>query len=125
MKVDPDKIHQVFLNIVVNAIQAMPGGGRLTVTSRWMDALPEGMQDKPREGTAGVLFTFEDTGIGIPEDAMAGLFEAFHTTKEEGTGLGLVIAKRIVEAHQGTIRVSSKPGTGTCFEVWLPGNVVE
>jgi signal transduction histidine kinase len=125
IQVDPDKIHQVFLNIVVNAIQAMPDGGRLTVTSRWMDALPEGMQEEPREGTDGVLFTFEDTGIGIPEDEMAGLFEAFHTTKEEGTGLGLVIAKRIVEAHGGTIRVRSKPGTGTGFEVWLPCNVVE
>jgi signal transduction histidine kinase len=122
IRVDPDKIHQVFLNIVVNAIQAMPDGGRLTVTSRWMDAL---MQDEPREGTAGVLCKFEDTGIGIPEDAMASLFEPFHTTKEEGTGLGLVVAKRIVEAHGGTIRVRSKPGTGTCFEVWLPGNSLE
>jgi signal transduction histidine kinase len=122
IRVDPDKIHQVFLNIVVNAIQAMPDGGRLTVTSRWMDAL---MQDEPREGTAGVLCKFEDTGIGIPEDAMASLFEPFHTTKEEGTGLGLVVAKRIVEAHGGTVRVRSKPGTGTCFEVWLPGNSLE
>jgi len=125
IKVDPDKIHQVFLNIVVNAIQAMPDGGRLTVTSRWTDALPEGVQNEPREGTAGVLFTFEDTGIGIPEDAMDGLFEAFHTTKKEGTGLGLVIAKRIVEAHGGTIRVRRKPGTGSCFKVWLPRNTVE
>jgi signal transduction histidine kinase len=125
IKVDPDKIHQVFLNIVVNAIQAMPDGGRVTVTSRWTDALPEGMQGEPREGSTGILFTFEDTGIGISENAMAGIFQPFHTTKEEGTGLGLVIAKRIVEAHGGTIRVRSNPGTGTCFEVWLPGNPLE
>jgi signal transduction histidine kinase len=125
IRVDPDKIHQVFLNIVANAIQAMPDGGRLTVRSRWTNTLPEGAQDEPREETAGVLFTFEDTGIGIPEDGMAGLFEPFHTTKEEGTGLGLVIAKRIVEAHGGTIRVWSERGSGACFEVWLPGNSLE
>jgi signal transduction histidine kinase len=125
LSVDPDKIHQVFLNLVMNAIQAMPEGGRLTVTSGWTDAVPEGVQDEPREGTSGVLFMFEDTGIGIPEDAMADLFEPFRTTKEEGTGLGLVVAKRIVEAHGGTIRIRSRPGSGTCFQVWLPGSPVE
>ena len=119
---DADKIQQLFLNVVMNAIQAMPEGGRLTIASRWMDAPPtEGRQDPSREAEGGYLFTFEDTGVGIPEDALERLFEPFYTTREEGTGLGLVIAKRIVEAHGGTIRVESVPGTGTRFEVWLPG----
>ena len=122
LPLDADKIQQLFLNIVMNAIQAMPDGGRLTVTSQWTDSPPPGgVQDESGQGAGGVLFRFEDTGIGIPEDTMASLFEAFYTTREEGTGLGLVIAKRIVEAHGGTIRVESKPGAGSCFEVWLPG----
>jgi len=91
------------------------------VTSRWREApSAEARQDESGEPAAGYLFTFEDTGVGIPEDALARLFEPFYTTKEEGTGLGLAIAKRIVEAHGGTIRVESEPGAGTRFEVWLP-----
>jgi signal transduction histidine kinase len=123
LPLDADKIQQLFLNIVMNAIQAMPNGGRLTVTSQWTDGPPPaGVQNESKQGVGGVLFRFEDTGPGIPKDAMASLFDTFYTTKEEGTGLGLVIAKRIVDAHGGTIRVESEPGAGTCFEVWLPGS---
>ncbi len=119
---DADKIQQLFLNLVMNAIQAMPEGGRLTVTSRWKDTPPsEAGRNESGAPEGGCLFSFEDTGVGIPGDALARLFEPFYTTKEEGTGLGLAIARRIVEAHGGTIRVESEPGEGTRFDVWLPG----
>ncbi len=123
MPLDADKIQQLFLNIIMNGIQAMPEGGRLTVISQWMESSPAGFErEEGRGGNGGLLFTFEDTGVGIPEEAMKSLFEAFYTTKEEGTGLGLVIARKIVEAHGGMIRVESRQGAGTTFRVWLPSH---
>jgi signal transduction histidine kinase len=101
---DAERLRQVLLNLVRNALEAMPGGGRLTVRSR--------------PGAAGTAeIDVEDTGPGFAEDLP--VFDAFFTTKEKGTGLGLAIVHRIVTDHGGTVRVRSAPG-GTCFTITLP-----
>jgi two-component system NtrC family sensor kinase len=105
----PSQINQVFLNLVTNAIQAMPGErGTLTLTSR-------------REGD-GVAVDVQDDGSGIPPEVIAKIFDPFFTTKEigKGTGLGLSISYKIVQQHGGKINVESAPGSGTKFTVWLP-----
>ena len=122
MHLDADKIQQVLLNVIINAIQAMPEGGRLTVRSEWRERPPDGMEVEGREGQEGVLITAEDTGVGIPEDAIEKIFESFYTTKEEGTGLGLTIVRKIVRAHGGELTLESKPGAGTSVGIWLPGS---
>jgi signal transduction histidine kinase len=122
MRLDSDKIQQVLLNVIINAIQAMPEGGRLTVRSEWRQSPPDGMEAEGGEEQEGVLITAEDTGVGIPEDAIEKIFESFYTTKEEGTGLGLTIVRKIVRAHGGELHLESEPGAGTRVGIWLPGN---
>ncbi|BCK86424.1 adaptive-response sensory-kinase SasA [Sideroxyarcus emersonii] len=105
----PSQINQVFLNLVTNAIQAMPGEhGTLTLTSR-------------ADGE-GVAVDVEDDGSGIPAEVMSKIFDPFFTTKEvgKGTGLGLSISYKIIQQHGGRISVDSKPNVGTKFTVWLP-----
>jgi signal transduction histidine kinase len=104
--VDGDQLKQVLLNLALNAIQAMPGGGTLGVAVR------------PAKG--GVVIDVRDTGIGIPADIRDRLFEPFFTTRDGGTGLGLPIALRIIEGHSGDLRIESEPGHGTTVSVWLP-----
>ncbi len=104
--VDPDQIKQVFFNLVKNAMEAMPDGGRLDI----------GISS----GDAFLRLDFRDNGVGIPEDRLGRIFEPYHTTKPKGTGLGLMIVQRIVHDHGGHIEVSSKEGEGTCFRVLLP-----
>jgi PAS domain S-box-containing protein len=104
----PDRMQQVFLNLVLNAVEAMPQGGQLRVSTA--------LTDKP----AGVHVTFTDTGVGIEPDKLARIFEPFHSTRPEGLGLGLYISKNIVEEHGGHIEVDSFPGGGATFTVWLP-----
>ena len=103
---DAGLLKQAFLNIILNAIQAMPAGGTLTVES--------GL----RNNTIEVKIT--DTGIGIPEENRKKLFSPFFTTKKNGTGLGLAITYRIIENHRGRIDVTSEPGKGTTFTVKIP-----
>lgn len=105
---DPAQLNQVVVNLVVNAIQAMPGGGRLLVQVESLD------------GTARLVVT--DTGIGMNEQTLASIFIPFFTTKEssEGTGLGLSVVHGIVSSHGGTIAVDSRLGKGSRFEVRLP-----
>ncbi|MBI4531058.1 MAG: PAS domain-containing protein [Candidatus Latescibacteria bacterium] len=103
---DLDQVEQVIWNIMLNALQAMEGKGRLTVVS----TLSNG----------AYRMTVSDTGKGIPKDEIGRIFEPFYTTKKEGTGLGLSIAQRVVDAHGGTIFVESKVGVGTVFTVLLP-----
>ena len=99
---------QVFLNLVLNAVEVMPNGGQLLIRARRTDE-PE-----------GVLITFCDTGPGIPPEGLARLFEPFYTTKEGGLGLGLYVTYSIVNAHGGYIDVESQVGKGTTFSVRLP-----
>jgi two-component system NtrC family sensor kinase len=105
---DPGQLTQVLVNLVVNAIQAMPQGGKLTV------------QTLAGEGQVSLIV--EDTGVGISAEVMSKIFTPFFTTKEidQGTGLGLSVVHGIVTSHGGSIKVDSTPGVGTRFEVKLP-----
>ncbi|MBU0704736.1 MAG: response regulator [Chloroflexi bacterium] len=104
----PDQVIQVFLNIVINAIEAMPSGGDLR------------LETFLSEDSEWVATSFQDAGPGISVEQIANLFEPFHTTKADGTGLGLAISYGIVERHGGVIEVSSQPGQGATFVVKLP-----
>lgn len=117
---DPEQLKQVFLNLALNAVQAMPQGGKLTVTTRHARDELALWRDAPfRSDTLEIRF--RDTGPGIPEGARENVFVPFFTTKEKGTGLGLAICQRIVKAHQGVIAASSPPGGGAEFVISLPG----
>jgi two-component system sensor histidine kinase HydH len=106
--IDREQMKQVVLNLLLNAIQAMPEGGRLGLSSR----VPEDNQ--------WIQLSIRDSGIGIPPEDMDKLFDPFFSTKEGGIGLGLSIAHRIIDQHQGKIEVESAPRKGTLFTIWLP-----
>jgi signal transduction histidine kinase len=117
---DAEQLKQVFLNLALNAFQAMPRGGKLTVSTRVeRDELAFWREGKRRRDV--VEIRFRDTGPGIPEEARENIFVPFYTTKEKGTGLGLAICQRIVKAHAGSIAVRSAPGEGAEFVISLPG----
>ena len=120
---DPHQLQQVFLNLFVNACQAMPGGGELTVSTR---VSPE-VHLVPRNGRSSVEVCFADTGCGIPEEHCSSIFEPFFSTKDagKGTGLGLAICQGIVEDHGGVIEVESAVRGGSTFIVRLPVKVRE
>jgi PAS domain S-box-containing protein len=103
---DPGKLKQAFLNLLTNALEAMPEGGALTVIAR-------------REAE-GIRVTVRDTGEGIPADRMPLIFEPFFTSKGEGTGLGLSITHNVVSDHGGRIEVESRAGDGCEFTLWFP-----
>jgi len=107
----PSQLNQIFLNLVVNASQAIEGEGRITVSTRW-------------EGDF-VRIDVADTGTGVPTEIIGRIFEPYFTTKPEGigTGLGLNIARDIARAHGGDITVESRPGEGAVFSVFLPVEV--
>ncbi len=104
---DSAQIKEVLWNLYMNAIQAMPDGGVLTVSSM-------------KETDGFVELRFSDTGYGIKREDLKRIFYPFFTTKNNGSGLGLAIVHRIVEEHGGKIRVESKEGKGTTFKVYLP-----
>lgn len=107
--VDDHQIQQVLVNLVTNAVHAMPAGGRLFITSR------------PGKGGKSIEITVMDTGKGIPADHIPHIFDPFFSTKGEGgSGLGLSVSYGIIKNHHGDIRVSSKVGVGTTFTVELP-----
>ncbi len=108
LKLDRGKIQQVFWNLMVNACEAMPKGGQLSISTRLSS-------DKKF-----VEVRFIDTGIGIPKENIHKLFDPFFTTKASGTGLGLAISYGIIQQHQGWIEVKSEPGQGTMFMVSFP-----
>ncbi|MEK6776813.1 MAG: ATP-binding protein [bacterium] len=105
---DPMQMQQIFLNLFINAADAMPGGGRLHVRT-WYD-----------EPARAIKIEISDTGKGVPEEIMGRLFHPFFTTKAKGTGLGLTITQQLVEQHHGTIHVSNRPEGGTLFEITFP-----
>jgi signal transduction histidine kinase len=105
---DSQQLQQVFLNILLNAAEAMPGGGTVTIKT-WCDAAA---------GT--VCVAVSDTGKGIPAEAVERIFEPFFTTKVQGIGLGLAVAKNLVEAHSGRITATGNKPAGATFTVVLP-----
>ena len=106
VQADPDQIEQVLLNLLLNALDAMPEGGMLSFTTRAVDGYVEAR--------------IRDTGPGIPEEIRDHLFQPFITTKSDGLGLGLSIVRRIVDEHHGDVRVEADDGTGTEFILTLP-----
>jgi signal transduction histidine kinase len=105
---DPQQLQQVFLNLLLNAADAISEGGEITVTTRY---------DEMRKVVAVVL---RDTGKGIPAELMGKIFQPFFTTKGKGTGLGLAVSKRIVEEHHGSIEIANQVSGGVAFTVTLP-----
>jgi signal transduction histidine kinase len=103
---DPDQIKQVLLNLVKNAVEAMPQGGKLTISSQ-------------REGDQ-IQVTVADTGEGIAPDRIKRIFHPFYTTKKKGTGLGLAVSYKIIQDHEGDIAVQSREGEGATFTFTLP-----
>ncbi|AHD02213.1 histidine kinase [Leisingera methylohalidivorans DSM 14336] len=110
VRISRTELQQVLVNLILNAVQAMPGGGRLTLTA----------EDAPD----GVLLAAEDTGTGIPPELQSRIFDPFFTTKQaQGTGLGLSISHQLVSRAGGRITVQSQPGQGSRFEIFLPSTV--
>ena len=120
---DQGQLHQVLMNLCVNARDAMPSGGVLSVSTRLQEvaAAPEPAGIEPAAGRY-VLLSVADTGCGIEESILPSIFDPFFTTKKpgEGTGLGLSIVYGVVRKHGGQVRVASTPGKGTTFEILLP-----
>lgn len=112
VRIGPQEMQQVFMNLLLNAIQAIPEGGRIRVLVG-----SNGLPDRDF-----VKVSIQDTGCGIPEEDIEKIFNPFFTTKPDGTGLGLSIVHRIINEHKGKIRVESEVGKGTTFEVLLPMN---
>jgi signal transduction histidine kinase len=107
---DPDMLRRALVNLVGNAIDAMPNGGTLSVSAG-------------HRTDGGYFVVVEDTGVGIPAEERGKIFEPYFTTKPSGLGLGLVLTKKIIDAHGGEIFVDSAPGKGTRIEVALPAGV--
>jgi two-component system sensor histidine kinase AtoS len=105
---DAETLYRAFSNLIINAIQAMPNGGILSISSA-LDA-----------SSSSVEITFKDTGIGMDETTAKNIFNPFFTTKDKGVGLGLALTRKIIEDHRGTIEVVSEKGIGTTFTVLLP-----
>jgi two-component system cell cycle sensor histidine kinase/response regulator CckA len=120
---DPTQLHQVLLNLCINARDAMPDGGRIAITAENVE-LDQRFAAANPEAKAGpyVAIEVEDTGTGIPQEIIDKIFDPFFTTKEigKGTGLGLSTSLSIVQSHGGFLRVSSEPGKGTRFRLCLP-----
>lgn len=118
------ELQQTLLNLCLNAFQAMPGGGRLSIAATRMDLSPTFFRgdESGRPGTH-VCIRVADTGSGMSAEMLEKLFVPFFTTKRNGTGLGLVSCKRIIDAHGGVMRVESSPGSGTCFALYIPETV--
>jgi two-component system sensor histidine kinase HydH len=108
--VDGEQLQQVFLNLALNALQAMGSDGTLTITTRV----------EQERGAPVMVVTFSDTGPGIPEDQQERIFEPLYTTRADGTGLGLSTSRRIIERHGGHLSAVSQTGHGASFIVRLP-----
>jgi CheY-like chemotaxis protein len=112
VSVDATQIHQVLMNLFVNARDAMPNGGSLTASA-------ENITIDAQLGLS-LLVTVTDTGIGMTSEMLGQIFDPFFTTKKTGTGLGLSTVQGIVKTHGGSIEVESEVGQGTCFKIYLP-----
>ena len=103
---DPKQVHQVLINLFKNALEAMPEGGEITITSRVKGANAE--------------ISVSDTGVGMPPEVAGNIFQPYFTTKAKGTGLGLAICQNIIQEHGGCIFADSTPGRGATFTIQLP-----
>ena len=106
LRADPHHLHRAVLNLVLNALEAMPEGGVLTLAA---EAFP-----------GGVELRVEDSGPGIPAETLGRVFDPFFTTKAQGTGLGLAIVQQVAEAHGGSVEALNRPEGGACFRIRLP-----
>ncbi len=125
---NPTQIHQILLNLSVNARDAMPDGGHLTIAvDKHRQEGTENATLASRQPGQFILFMISDTGSGIPPELIKQVFDPFFSTKSagKGTGLGLTTVRTIVEKHGGCIDISSEPNAGTTFEIYLPANPVE
>jgi len=116
VQANPDHLKQVFLNLVLNAVAAMPEGGILRIVTA-ADVMPD---RDDRRVLSAVRIEFSDTGVGMPPEVLSRLFEPFFTTKADGSGLGLSISYGIIQSHNGQITVTSQEGEGTRFSILLP-----
>ena len=116
---DGKQLRQVFLNLILNAVQAMPAGGQITLQTALRGSTGAD-EPVPREHGPMVEVAVTDTGPGIPPNILKEIFTPFMTTKRRGTGLGLPVSRRIVEDHGGWITAESPPGQGATFRVFLP-----
>lgn len=105
---DPAQIQQILINLIKNAMHSMSTGGILTIST--------GTREQ------GVWISVSDTGHGIPQDKINRIFEPYFSTREKGTGLGLMLVNRIIQDHSGRIEIESPPGKGATFRIWLPMN---
>ncbi|MEJ2633911.1 MAG: ATP-binding protein [Calditrichia bacterium] len=115
---DPGQIRQILVNLALNAIQAMPSGGAITIQAGICGQPAE--SGKPETVHSKAYISIRDDGSGIPEGEVENIFKPFYTTKTDGTGLGLAIVKRIVEQNKWRISVESVPGKGTQFKLDIP-----
>lgn len=116
----PDQLKQVFLNLLLNATQAMPTGGEIHLTTRRARQEGAAREATGFVGSDAVVVEVRDDGAGLAPEAQVRLFEPFFSTKKSGTGLGLWVCREIVQAHGGTIRLASRPSAGTTVTVVLP-----
>jgi signal transduction histidine kinase len=110
IQADEDQVRQILMNVIINAIQAIPKKGEIKIKTEKI----------PLKGEPAIKLIIEDSGIGITEKDFNQIFDPFFSTKEKGSGLGLSIVYKLVEAHQGEIKVESKEGEGTKFIILLP-----
>jgi signal transduction histidine kinase len=118
---DPSRIEQVLVNLILNALDAMPEGGELALHTEVApaDVVSTGENERTKQF---VVITVADTGVGIPENLQSTVFDPFFTTKPDGkgAGLGLSSAYEIVRQHNGYVKVQSAPGAGTKFSIYFP-----
>lgn len=117
---DADRLQQVMINLMLNAVQAMPDGGSLSVETRTVKRTRPGLEGSPEQSF--VTFSVKDTGVGVPDQIREKIFDPFYTTKDGqgGTGLGLAVCSGIVKEHDGWIDIEDNAGGGTIFRVYLP-----
>ena len=121
---DEEQLKQVFINLIMNAIQAMPDGGNVNAAIEFSELQPSAGRDIPASESGYHCVSIRDQGLGMSPSALQRIFEPFFTTKEvgSGTGLGLSIAYGIIKEHDGWIDAESKEGEGSCFRIYLPSS---